>query len=261
MEFYIHSDRYFLKEHEDRSFFMMVLGTNQPLNFDKALHPLLKATDRWVDFSSFVQLLEMTNFLKRNISRLLEDAVLSLHAAGIAEVKDMPCYGGTGIRWAKQRDYYALSDFCSENFNQSKSCTVSFGKQFFSYRAVYDGLKSGDQYVLLKEKDGHILAAAVFGFSSRFFGSRVLELKSLIFDQNEDEQACREDISELAAFARESLKQKVSKLRYESIHPRQAFIVDALKAAGFEETACFKEELKNGRDLILLDLMEPSIES
>ena len=255
MQFYIHSDRYFLKEREDRSFFMMVHATNQPLNFDGALHPLVHATDRWVDFDSFVQIMQMTAFLIPNFRSMLEDAVLSMHAAGIADIKEVPIFGGTGIRRAEQRDYYAISDFMSKNFNKGHSCTVAFGKIYFGYRSVYDGLKSGNDLILLKEQDGRILAAAVFGLSSRFFGSRIIELKSLVFDSDRDAQTCVQDVAELTDHACGSLKGKTRKLRYEYINPRQSFIAEALKTAGFEETARLKGELKNGGDLVLLDRM------
>ena len=254
MDFYIHSDRYFLKEREDRSFFIMALATNQPISLDSSLHPLLHAADKWVNFESFVQLMQIASFLQPNFNAMMEDAVLSMHAAGIADIKNMPSFGGNGIRWASLRDYYAVSDFTSENYNRGRSCTVAFGKPYFSYRVVYDAIKSGEKYMLLKEHDGQILAAAIFGFSSRFFGSRVFELKSFVFGGERDAQVCREDVSELVAYARESLKGKTRKLRYEYINQRQSFIADALKSAGFGETARFQGELKNGADLVLLDL-------
>ena len=253
MEFYIYSDRLFIREYENRNFTVMARATNQQARFDKAARGLLKAMDRWMDFSSFSQILSMFD-TSGTTDKVLEDALFSLHAMGLADLKSMPSFGGTGVRQAGYRDYYALSDFCSENFNQSKSCTVSFGRQFFTYGIIHDVLKRNDNYIILKEKDSKILAAAMFGMSNRFFGGFILELKSVFFDKNSDEKMCRKDLTELVSYARENLKGKVRKIRYEYINSRQKFIVDVLKETGFREIARFYEELKNGSDLILLDL-------
>ncbi len=255
MEFYIHSDRYFLREQEDRSFRIMVLSTNQQLNFDAPVHPLMKAVDRWVDFSSFVRTMEMVSFLRGDLRGLLEAAVFSMHAAGVAELRDVPSSGKTGTRWAKLKDYYALSLFMRENYSRGMSCAVAFGEAYYGFRSIHTALKNGEKYILMKEEEGVIRAVAEFGFSERFFGNRIFELKSFIFDGEMDEEACRKVLSELVAYARETLKGKTPKLRYEYIHPRQALIADALRECGFHESARFREEIRNGMDLVLLDLI------
>lgn len=254
MEFYIHSDKYFLREEENRAFTVMDRTTNQTLEFERAMRPLLSATDKWVDFDSFARILQMTGFAGGKIRDRLEQAVFSLYAVGLAELRDVPSFGGTGIRWATLRDVYALSRFCLQNFDKGRSCTVTLRSSYYSSIKIYYRLKQGEEYFLLKEEGGQIRAVALLGLSYRYFGSRVLELRSLIFADDMEDSACMQAVSELARFARAALKGKVRKLRYEYTNPRQAFIVDAVKEAGFRETACFRHELKNGGDLVLLDL-------
>ncbi len=254
MEFYIHSNRYFMREEENRAFSLMVLATNQMLEFDRSLRPLLNVTDRWVDYDYFARVLQMTGFGGKKVTARLERAVFSLHATGLADLKDVPSFGGTGIRWAAVRDIYALSGFCLANLEKSRSCTVTLRKQYYSCVSFYARMEQGAEYYLMKEKDGEIRAVAMFGLSYRYFGSRVFELRSVVFADGMDDAACRETVSELASYARTKLKDKIRKLRYEYINPRQAFMVEAIKAAGFRETAHFRKELKSGADLVLLDL-------
>lgn len=255
MEFYIHSDRYFLREDENRAFTLMSHATNQTLEFDGSLHPLIYATDRWIDLSSYTRMLQIMSFDRKKTARLLEDALFALHAAGLADLKDIPSFGGTGIRWASLRDAHAVSGFCRANLEKSRSCTVSLDSRYYSCPAIYTRIKQGAEYFLLKEEEGQIRAVALFGLSYRYFGNSAFELRSFIFEDGMDDETCRKTICDLASYARQSLKGKVLKLRYEFINPRQQFIVDALKESGFREKAHFRSELKSGGDLILLDLV------
>ena len=254
MEFYIHSDRCFLREEENGAFKLMALATNQTLDFDGRLHAILGMTDRWADAEHIARVLQLTT-AGANMKAMLWNALFSLHACGLADLRNVPVFAGDGLRWANVWDYYALSCFCTENLGKGQSCAVYLNPRYYGYFALHSSLSKRIESVLLLEEGREIQAAAFFGQSSRYFGGIAFELKSLIFNARMDEEACRKAIREITAFACDSLKGKLYKLRYEYLNPRQDFIAQTLKDAGFRESAQFPGELKNGRDLILLDKM------
>ncbi len=250
MEFYIDSSKYFLRNETDGAFTLMVLETNQTLDFSAFYQPLLKTTDRWTAFSAFAQAMLLVSFGRRDTVRLFLDALYSLHAAGIARLKDIPFDARSGIRWARQRDYAALSEFCSANYDQGFSRCAAANPGYYSHAGFYTRLGQKAESDVLKVEDGKIRAVILCGPSFRFFGGPVFELKSFGFAADLEEQACRAAVKEMVGFLAEHYPKM---LRYERLVPQQDFIVSALKDAGFSQTALLKRELKNGLDLCLWD--------
>lgn len=254
MEFYIHSDRYYVRNEENGAYKLMVTENNQVIDIESIYGIILNKTDCWVNLDHMSRVIAMTSFRKDVVSGLW-NRIFELHAAGVADLKNVPSFGKDGCRWGNVFDYYALSDFLKANMNKGQSCTVVTNPAYYSYYSVRFRIDQKIDTVALYEKEGKIKAAAVFGPSDRTFGGPVLELKSLIFDENYNEDECKEIIRQLTDFASTQLKGKLFKLRYEYISPRQEFVVNALKGMGFEESACFKDEVDEGKDLVLIDRM------
>ena len=252
MEFYIHSDRYFIRDEENGAYKLMVNSTNQVIDIESIYGILMNKTDCWVNLDHMSRVIALTSFNRDTVNGLWNH-IFELHAGGVADLKDVPSFGKDGYRWATTFDYYALSDFLKENMDKGKTCTVVTNPAYYSYYSVRFRLQQKTDNIVLCEKETALKAAAIFGLSDRFFGGPVLELKSLIFDGALTDDECKDIIKQVMDYAAVQLQGKLFKLRYEYINPRQDFVVGALKDAGFSESACLKDELGEGKDLVLLD--------
>lgn len=253
MELYIHSDRFFSRDEDNNASKLMVLATNQVIDVDGFYHILLEMPDRWIDMTSMSRIIALTSLGNRDVMNGLWNLALRLHACGIADIRDVPSFGLSGARFANLRDYYAISEFGAKNLNRGHSCSVTINPLYYSFSQVFTRIEDRSEFYILWEEDGTIRAMAAFGQSKRFFGGVVLQLRSVIFDSDMDEDQCRDALIKMIDCFCSALKGKTHKLRYEFTNPRQEFIVSTLKEAGFCESAFFKEELTEGSDLVLLD--------
>lgn len=258
MKFYFDSKKCFYRDELHNDFMLMSLLTNQTYDLPAEYRSLLKLADRWVDFERFWQMAQFMSFgLKGNLRAQAERIIFQLAAGGVVQLAELPQSDFSGVHPAELRDFHRLAEFCRENCNSGLSCAVNNTPAVYADSVVYNDLENSKIQVMLLEDEGNIKAACFGGLSDYYFGGLVFALKSFIFDKAADKETVKKYVSEmLKATAAEITAKgdsKINKIRYEYMNPRQDVIVSLLTENGFKKTAVFKDEIREGTDLVLYD--------
>ena len=68
MEFYIHSDRYFIRDEENGAYKLMVNSTNQVIDIESIYGILMNKTDCWVNLDHMSRVIALTSFNRDTVN-------------------------------------------------------------------------------------------------------------------------------------------------------------------------------------------------
>lgn len=255
MRYRINRERFFAREEEQGTMAIMVRRTNQMLHFNRAGRHIFDICDRWVELDDFLVQLGAVNTTPAKLCRFFEELLYKLHACGVAELEDCPRPTGTGCRLAVLRDYGRLSAFLNACADKGYSCAAVLDGGYNGLYGVYSRLCEKSAYYLISEQDGEIQALLEMHHPAYMAGSMALVITTVVFREGLDAAAARAQLALMVDRAAEIFAGHAAKLRYAYMHPRQAWLCEALQECGFVQRAFFPGELQNGSDLCWYDRM------
>lgn len=253
MKFYISSAGYFSRDEENGSLSLMVKQTNQILFFNRSCKKLLSRCDEWVDLDEFVDGLGITSVSRQRVYSDYAGVLYELNAYSLASLKDTENRGLSGCRFAALCDCAPLSDFMVRNLEAPFSCAVAKNQASYNLVSVYTRLRSKSEYFMLYEVNGKIQAVLSANTAGKVIGQSVLFIGSMVFDAALSEQECKKILSALIQFTAASFRESCNKIRNIYMHTRQDWLISALCALGFAQTAVFQKEIQRSRDVIFYD--------
>ena len=255
MRYRINRENFFAREEEQGTMAIMVRKTNQILHFNRAGRHIFDLCDQWVELDDFLRNLGAVKATPAKLRRFFEELLYKLHVCGLAELEDLPQPCGTGCRWATAADTMRLSAFLTAYAAKGLSCAAMLSASYNGRYGVYTRLYEKRAQYLISERKGQILALLEITRPEHIPGNAVLNISTAVFHDSLDDAAAREQLRLMTDYAAQRCAGQASKLRYAVMHPRQAWMREAVAECGFVQTAHFPQELQNGSDLVYFDRM------